>query len=67
MIGQIIPNSKKIILFVDKNIELLHDTERDIVELFRQHFDDLVERHLGGTEAVSSRFPPEMDSLFTGS
>ena len=67
VIGQIIPNSKKIILFVDKNIELLHDTERDIVELFRQHFDDLVERHLGGTEAVSSRFPPEMDSLFTGS
>ena len=67
LIGQILPNNQKIILFVDKNIRLVHDDERHIVELFRQHIDDLVERHLGDNEGVASRFPPEMNTLFGGS
>ena len=64
MIHQIIPNNQKVLLFIDKNIRLINDSERETVELFRQHLDDLVERHLGGNEEVASRYPPNMDALF---
>ena len=63
MICQIIPNNQKIMLFLEKNIELLQETERNIVELFRQHVDDLVERHLGDNKGIASRFPQGMNTL----
>ena len=64
MISQIIPNNQKILLFIDKNIGLIHGEEQNIVELFRQHVDDLVERHFGDNEGIASRFPQGMNTLF---
>lgn len=64
MVCQIIPNSQKILLFLDRNIELLHDGELVVVERFRQHVDDLVGRHLNDSRTVASRFPLGMDTLF---
>ena len=64
MILQIIPNNHKLLLFLDKNIELIQEGERNTVELFRQHVDDLLERHLGDNEGIASRFPQGMNTLF---
>lgn len=64
MIHQIIPNSQKILLFADKNANLLRGSERIVLELFRQHVDDLAERHLGNNRTIASRFPMEMNRLF---
>ena len=64
MICQIIPNNQKLLQFLAKNIELVQEGERDTVELFRQHVDDLVEKHLGDHEGIASRFPQGMDTLF---
>lgn len=64
MISQIIPNNQKILRFIDKNIDLIFEDEREVVELFRQHVDDLVEKHLGNNEGIASRFPVCMQSLF---
>ena len=64
VIFQIIPNSQKLLLFLDKNIAHTNAEERNVVELFRQHVDDLVERHLGDNEGIASRFPQGMNTLF---
>lgn len=64
VIHQIIPNNQKMLLFIDKNICLVNENERETVELFRQHLDDLIERHLGNNEGIASRYPPGMNALF---
>ena len=64
VILQIIPNNQKLLAYLHKNIDLIHEEERKIVELFRQHVDDLVERHLGDNEGIASRFPQDMNTLF---
>ena len=66
MVDQIIPNNQKILLFIDKNINLVREDERHVIELFRQHVDDLVKRHLENNHGIASRFPSEMDRLFGG-
>ena len=64
MVLQIIPNNQKILVFLDKNINIVREEERNTVELFRQHVDDLVQRHLGDNEGIASRFPQDMNALF---
>lgn len=66
MLSQIIPNNRKMILFIDANLHLIKDDEHETVELFRQHVDDLIHRHIGDNENVASRFPSEMNNLFEG-
>jgi hypothetical protein len=63
MIAQIIPNNQRILIFLDQNFHLLNDGELLVVESFRQHLDDLIERHLGDNLGIASRFPTEMNNI----
>jgi len=63
MLSQIIPNNQKILLFLDFNVHLLDDEELIIVEEFRQHLDDLIERHVGENKSVATRFPEAMNKI----
>lgn len=63
MLSQIIPNNQKILLFLDMNIYLLNQEELITLEDFRQHVDDLIERHLGDNLGIASRFPIRMDDI----
>ena len=65
VVCQVIPNNQRLLLFMDANTELLQAHERITVERFRQHVDDLVERHLGDAIGTASRFPESMISLFS--
>lgn len=63
MLSQIIPNNQKILLFLEINVHLLNEEELSIVENFRQHVDDLIERHLGENLGIASRFPTKMTDI----
>lgn len=63
MLFQIIPNNQKIILFLELNMDLLNDEELMTLEYFRQHVDDLIERHLGDNLGKASRFPIKMNNI----
>ncbi|MET3606881.1 hypothetical protein ABIC74_000723 [Mucilaginibacter rubeus] len=63
MVTQIIPNNQKILLFASINADLLSDDELNTIEVFRQHIDDLIERHLGDSLGIASRFPLKMNDL----
>lgn len=63
MIAQIIPNNQNLIMFLDLNSHLLTEKELMIVENFRQHADDLVERHLGENLGIARRFPVEINNI----
>lgn len=65
MVSQIIPNSKIILLAVDANRHLATEKELQLFELFRQHVDDIVERHLGSGGAITSRFPVDMELIYS--
>lgn len=63
MVSQIIPNNEKILLFLDMNFNLLTEEELETVENFRQHVDDLIERHFGDNLGIASRFPLKMNDI----
>lgn len=63
MRSTIIPNSNKVLLFVDSNIGLLTDSEREVVEQFRLHVKGLILRHLEGLKVPNIRFPTEMANI----
>jgi hypothetical protein len=63
MLSQIIPNNQELLLFLDANHHLLNDGELRTLEDFRQHVDDLIERHLGDDKEVASRFPAAMERI----
>lgn len=65
MLSQIIPNNQTILLALDKNSSLLNEAETETVEEFRQHVDDLTERHLGENRTVASRFPNQLSNILT--
>lgn len=64
MLSQIIPNNQKILLFLDINTHLLNENELITVENFRQHLDDLIERHIGNNVGIASTFPQKMNDIF---
>lgn len=64
MLSQIIPNNCQILSIIDTNSSLLTDAEAVTLELFRQHVDDLMQRHLEDDETIASRFPEAMNSMF---
>ena len=64
MRGQIIPNNQRILLVADVNCHLLAEAERLVVEEFRQHVDDLVQKHIDGVETVATQFPIAMSDLY---
>ncbi|XHR94300.1 hypothetical protein ACFJIV_29105 [Mucilaginibacter sp. UC70_90] len=63
MLSQLIPNNQKILLFLERNIHLLDEGELTTLEHFRQHIDDLIERHLGDNLGIASRFPIKMNDI----
>jgi hypothetical protein len=64
ILTQIIPNNQKILLTIDANIHLAKADELDTIESFRQHVDDLIQRHLGENTSIASRFPIKMNNIF---
>ncbi|SDS97845.1 hypothetical protein SAMN05216490_2220 [Mucilaginibacter mallensis] len=63
MLAQIIPNNQKILLFLDIHKHLLNEDELATTEEFRQHVDDLIERHLGNNKSIASKFPEKMNQI----
>lgn len=58
----ILPNNRKLLAILDANRELLDHSERETLEMFRQHVDDLEARHLGdGHHAMM--FPEGMNAI----
>lgn len=65
MRAQIIPNNERTLLIIDTNRVLLTAQERMLAEQLRQHTDDLIEKHVIGTDGVARRFPIEITGVFT--
>jgi len=63
MLSQIIPNNQRILLFLGINAHLLKNEELIIMENFRQHVDDLIERHLGDNLVIASKFPEKINDI----
>ena len=63
VISQIIPNNYEILRILDSNHRLLYEDERATLEEFRQHVDDLSERHIGDSNSVARRFPEGMNDM----
>lgn len=66
LLAQIFPNNRKILSILDANRRHLLQEELQTLESFRQHIDDLEDRHLGeGVASVGRRFPEEMNTIST--
>ena len=62
----VIPNNRRILALCDANRSLLEHSEIPIVELLRQHNDDLEARHFRGeVETSAIRFPEAMEYMFS--
>ena len=62
----ILPNNRKVLAILKANRRHLRPEEREVLERFRQHVDDLEARHLGeGVVAVGATFPEEMSNILT--
>ena len=60
MLSQILPNNLTMLRALDANKLHLRPDERRTAELFRQHVDDLMERHCSENQTAASRFPKAM-------
>ena len=63
MLTRILPNSRRMLAVVDANRHLLVDSERQTLELFRQHIDDLEAFHIGDSREDASRFPGDFSKI----
>ena len=59
----IIPNSLRVLMLLDVNIDYLNPDEIKTLEQFRYHVQGLVMRHLEGQNLPNSRFPTKMDEI----
>jgi len=65
VIGRILPNNRRLLAMADANRQLLTPCERQVLERFWQHVDDLEARHIGGGRPMlGSQFPAAMAGLF---
>jgi hypothetical protein len=61
----ILPNNRRLLSLCDRNRELLTPEEQPVIELFRQHVDDLEARHFHGEiEPGSVQFPTDIEKVF---
>jgi hypothetical protein len=68
VVGQVLPNNRRLLAILDANRRHLTDREQMVLERFRQHVDDLEDRHLGGgVSGGGTRFPVEMTALLSDS
>lgn len=63
MLTRILPNNNRVLALLDANRKLLRADERGILELFRQHVDDLQAYHIEGLKNDASRFPAVMHRI----
>ena len=64
VVSVILPNNYKLLAMLDANRKWLSPEERSVVELFRQHIDDLASRHMDTDMAGGGRkFPVEMSMI----
>jgi hypothetical protein len=64
VLSHILPNNHKLLAILDANRAHLTGAEREILERFRQHVDDLEHRHIAGrTASVGTTFPDGMGRL----
>lgn len=64
--SRILPNNRKILLILDKNRNLLLSDEKLVLEEFRQHVEEMEERHMGDASTVGRQFPPGMKKILLG-
>lgn len=63
MLTRILPNNRRVLAVLDANRPLLRDGEKQTVERFRQHIDDLEAFHIEGSRQDASRFPEELSKI----
>jgi len=63
VLSHILPNNYKLLAVLDANRTHLMANEREILERFRQHVDDLEQRHIGGSPASIGTTFPEATSM----
>lgn len=67
VLSRVLPNNRKILLILDENRMMLSANERPVLEEFRQHVEEMEERHLGDASTVGRQFPPGMQEILVGS
>lgn len=60
----IIPNNRKIVNLITKNMGLLDEYELDTVEKFKQHVDDFESKHLFRQNINGLAFPEKITSIY---
>lgn len=63
MLTRILPNSRRMLAILDANRALLGAGERETLEQFRQHVDDLEAFHIEGIKEDASRFPSDFSEI----
>lgn len=63
MLTRILPNSRRILAILDANLHLLGNDEKEALERFRQHIDDLETFHIEGIHEDASRFPADFSQI----
>lgn len=63
MLTRILPNNKRVLALLDANRSFLQNDERNTLELFRQHVDDLEAFHIEKLSNDAARFPDAMASI----
>lgn len=66
MLTRILPNSKRMLAIIDANRHLLGGDEKETLEQFRQHIDDLESFHIEENREDASRFPGEFAKILEG-
>lgn len=66
MLTRILPNSRRMLVILDTNLNLLDSNERVTLEQFRQHIDDLESFHIEGINMDASRFPSDLVNILEG-
>lgn len=66
ILTRILPNNRRLLSILDANRHLLRNEEKSIVELFRQHIDDLEAFHIEGCMQDASRFPENLSKIYEG-
>ncbi|MFO1344229.1 MAG: hypothetical protein U1F05_14070 [Burkholderiales bacterium] len=66
LLAKVFPNNRKVLSILDANRRHLLPAELRTLESFRQHVDDIEDRHLGdGIRTIGRRFPEEMNTIAT--
>ena len=66
VLARILPNNRKILMILDKNKTMLFADEQIVLEEFRQHVEEMEERHLGDASTVGRQFPLGMQIILIG-